>query len=148
MFKFLVLFFLTGFICPVPPRSAHDLVCGKWMSSEKNLVVQIYREGDDFKAKIVWFLDTDKKYPMEEWTDIHNPDVSLRARKLIGLSILKNMEYCPKSDSWENGKIYDPMHGHEWDASACINKNGDLKITGYWHFKFIGRTLTFTRLVD
>src|ERR1700693_4795860 len=103
MFKFLIIFFLSGVVSPVPNP---DKVCGKWMSSEKNLVVQIYREGDVFKAKIVWFKNNDNSKSMDEWTDKHNPDPALRNRKLIGMGILKNMDYMPKTNSWENGKIY------------------------------------------
>jgi uncharacterized protein (DUF2147 family) len=56
------------------------------------------------------------------------------------------MEYEPKSNSWENGKIYDAKNGREWDASAYIDKSGELKVIGFWHFKFIGRTMTFVRV--
>ena len=146
MFKFLILFFFAGVSLIIPPTQNPDLVCGKWMSAEKNLTVQIYRDGEVFKAKIIWFTDTDKSKGMDEWTDKHNPDPALRNRKLIGMSILRDMDYIPKSNSWENGKIYDAKNGHEWDASAYIDKNGELKVTGYWHFKFIGRTMTFMRV--
>lgn len=145
MFKFLILFSLALNTVTRPAPSA-DLLCGKWMSAEKNLVVQVFKEGDEFKAKIVWFKNTDKTKAMDEWTDEHNPDAALRDRKLIGMSILKDLDYQPKSNSWENGKIYDAKNGREWDASARIEKNDQLKVTGYWHFKFIGRTMTFTRI--
>ncbi|HTH83401.1 MAG TPA: DUF2147 domain-containing protein [Mucilaginibacter sp.] len=123
-----------------------DRVCGKWMSAEKNLMVQVYKEDGAFRAKIIWFKNEDNSKPMEEWRDKHNPDETLRNRRLIGMSILQGLDYIPKSNSWENGKIYDPKHGREWDASAYINKEGQLKVTGYWHFKFIGRTMTFVRV--
>ncbi|MDB5011423.1 MAG: hypothetical protein JWQ06_2212, partial [Mucilaginibacter sp.] len=42
--------------------------------------------------------------------------------------------------------IYDAKNGREWDASAYIDKNGELRVTGYWHLKFIGRTMSFTRI--
>lgn len=146
MFKFLILFSLTLLL----PRnySGHgpDRICGKWISEEKNLIVQIYKDEGLFKAKIVWFKNTDKSRAMDEWTDLRNPNPELRSRKIIGLGILRNLTYVSKSDSWEDGKIYDALHGHEWDASAYINKEEELKVTGYWHFKFFGRTLTFTRM--
>lgn len=147
MFKFLILFFFTAIIAVSPPPNP-DLLCGKWMSSEKNLVVQVYKDGDLFKAKIIWFKNIDNSKAMEEWTDKNNPDPNLRERKLIGMSILKNMVYMAKSNSWEDGKIYDAKNGREWDASAHIDNTGALKVTGYWHFKFIGRTMTFRRVVD
>jgi uncharacterized protein (DUF2147 family) len=148
MFRCLILLFFMRLISTASIVPDPNHLCGKWINTEKNLIVQIYREGDDFKAKILWFKNIDKSKPMDEWTDEHNPDRELRDRKLIGMSILTNMDYMPKSNSWENGKIYDAKNGREWDASARIDKNEELKVTGYWHFKFIGRTITFTRIRD
>jgi len=64
------------------------------------------------------------------------------------MNILNDMVYKPKSNSWEDGKIYDAKSGHEWDASARIESNGELRVIGYWHLKFIGRTMVFRRVVD
>jgi len=124
-----------------------DQVCGKWMSTEKNLVVQVFKEGETFKAKIVWFDDSDdKSRPMDLRPDSQNPDKTLRDRKILGMSVLEKLVYVPKTNSWEKGVIYDASHGRYWESSAYIDTDGELKVTGYWHFKFIGRTLTFTRM--
>jgi len=146
MYKLLLVFLFTGFFATVDKPADADKVCGKWMSEERNLEVEIYRSGKSFQAKIVWFKNNDNSRTMEEWTDKHNPDPALRDRKLIGMSILRNMVYDAHSNSWEDGRIYDAEHGHEWDASAYIDKNGYLKVKGYWHLKFIGKTMTFTRV--
>jgi uncharacterized protein (DUF2147 family) len=120
-------------------------ICGKWKSMAKNLVIDIYTENDQFKARMTWFSDTEGK-PMDYWTDRHNPDPALRNRKILGMSILKNLKYHSDSQSWEDGLVYDSKHGKEWNASAYIDKKGLLQVRGYWHFKFIGRTLTFFRI--
>jgi uncharacterized protein (DUF2147 family) len=128
----------------VPPA---DMICGKWMINNKNLTVEIYREGKEFKSKIIWFNDSDdKSRPMETRLDADNPDPKLRTQKILGSNILEKLVYVPKTNSWESGRIYDALHGHHWDSSAFINEKGELKVTGYWHYKFIGKTLTFTRL--
>lgn len=124
-----------------------ERVCGKWMSAEKNLIVQVYKDGDDFKAKIVWFDDKDDpSRPMETRLDSKNPNPAYRNRKILGMDVLDDMVYMPKSDSWENGKIYDALSGRTWSSSAYINDKGQLRVTGYWHFKWIGRTITFNRI--
>jgi uncharacterized protein (DUF2147 family) len=148
MFKFLILFLLTGFTTKATQANNADRVCGKWVSSNKNIIVLVYREGNTFKGKMVWYKNTDTSKAMDEWTDKHNPDPALRNRKILGLNILKEMTYSPGSDSWQNGKIYDISSGHEYSASARLGKDGVLKVTGYWHFKFIGRTMTFVRYKD
>jgi uncharacterized protein (DUF2147 family) len=146
MFKLLLFIFLSGWVTAATPVSNPDMVCGKWMSTEKNLIVQVYLEKGDYKAKVVWFLNTDTSKPMDEWTDEKNPNPALRDRKLIGMSILENMDYIPKTRTWENGKIYDAKNGRHWSASAYIDNSRLLKVTGYWQFKFIGRTMAFTRI--
>jgi uncharacterized protein (DUF2147 family) len=125
--------------------SPEERICGKWETSENNLIIQVYREDNNFKAKVVWFNDGDPKL-MNTWTDRRNPDKSLRSRKIIGLSVLRDLTYDPHTNTWENGMIYDSKHGRDWNASAYIGKSGLLEVKGYWHFKFIGRTLTFKRV--
>lgn len=124
-----------------------DRVCGKWMSSEKNLIVEVYKDGDDFKAKVVWFCDEFvKTKPIENRIDDKNPNKTLKGRKLLGMNVLEGLKYIPKTDTWEEGKIYDARSGRTWDSWAYLNKKGELKVSGYWHFKFIGKTMTFYRV--
>jgi uncharacterized protein (DUF2147 family) len=148
-FKRLFSFFVL-LICIVAPLKGQfvkpaEKICGKWESIEKNLRIHIYREGNDYKVKIIWFSETGGK-PMDYWTDKRNPDPQLRSRKILGLSILRDLEYDPDTDTWENGMIYDSRHGREWNASAFIDPKGQLRVKGYWHFKFIGKTMTFVRI--
>jgi uncharacterized protein (DUF2147 family) len=122
-----------------------ERICGKWESTEKTLRIQVSMAGREYKVNIIWFSETGGK-PMDYWTDRRNPDPELRSRKILGLSILQDLEYHPNTDSWENGLIYDSKHGKEWNAAAYLDKKGQLKVKGYWHFKFIGKTLTFVRI--
>ncbi|MFD1256413.1 DUF2147 domain-containing protein [Mucilaginibacter terrae] len=124
-----------------------DRICGKWRSDKKNCIVQVFKDGEAYKAKLLWFDDSDEPgKPMETRTDIKNPDVNLRSRKLIGMNVLEDLTYKPKTNSWENGMIYDAQSGKKWNSSASLTLEGTLKVTGYWHFKFIGRTMGFHRV--
>ncbi len=145
MFKLLLIFFLTG--SPVLPNDSNDpnAICGKWISAHKDYLVQVYRDGNSFKGRTLWFKNKDTSKAMDEWTDKHNPNPTLRGRKLIGINILTDLTYNRKSNSWENGRIYDATKGSFWDASVTMTKEGSLKVTGYWHFKFIGKSVTFVR---
>jgi uncharacterized protein (DUF2147 family) len=147
--KFLFIIFslslFTGSKQPAIIASPAEQICGKWESSEKNLIVQVYCEDSKFKAKIIWFVNTGGK-SFDNWTDVNNPDQSLRSRKILGMSVLNDLCYKSCSNSWEDGTIYDAQHGRDWNASAYIDKNGLLKVKGYWHFKFIGKTMTFNRI--
>ncbi len=145
LFVFFALVFFTGISLSANIVLPEEQICGKWESSEKNLIVQVYKQNNKFKAEIVWIVNTGGK-PLDTWTDVNNPDESLRSRKILGMSVLNDLCYKPETNSWEDGMIYDAEHGRDWNASAYIDKNGFLKVKGYWHFKFIGKTLTFKRL--
>jgi len=142
----LIFFITTGFSVKAQTLSPTDQICGRWMSSEKNLLVEVYRESGDYRAKIVWFKTDDDSKRMDEWTDKHNPNPALRERKILGMNVIKELEYDPKNRTWEHGKVYDAKSGKYWDAAAYLTKEGVLKVIGYWHFKFIGRTMTFKKV--
>jgi len=125
--------------------NAPERICGKWESTERNLRIQVYMQDNQYKANIIWFKDTEGK-PMGYWTDVRNPDPALRSRKILGMSILSGLKYDSGKNTWEDGMVYDSKHGRDWNASANIDKNGVLKVRGYWHFKFIGRTMDFVRI--
>ena len=129
------------------PNPKANIICGKWMSSTKDLVVEIYPYKNTFKARIVWFSGgVSKAKPMETITDIKNPDASLRNRKVLGLDVVENIIYNADSNTWEGGKIYEVQSGKYWDAAARIDKSGLLKVKGYWHVKLLGKTITFQRV--
>jgi uncharacterized protein (DUF2147 family) len=127
------------------PVAACEQICGKWKCTEKNLIIQVSRVDNKFKAEIVWF-DPGEGKPIETYTDHNNPDESLRSRKVLGINVLKDLSYQSRSNSWEEGIIYDCSTGREWNASVYIDKYGMLRVKGYWHLKFIGKTITFKRV--
>jgi len=121
-----------------------DRILGKWMAAEKNLTVEVYKTGNEFKGRIVWFNDDPSK-AMDEWRDTHNPDPALRSRKILGMDIMRGLKYNKGDDAWVDGTIYDAQHGKEWNSSAYIDENGLLHVRGFWHFKLFGKTMIFKR---
>jgi uncharacterized protein (DUF2147 family) len=145
MFKLLVLFFLQAVTTAADDTQKANLICGKWISEKKDFLVLVYRDGNTFKGKTLWFKNKDASKSMEEWTDKHNPDPALRNRKLVGINILTELVYNSESNTWENGKIYDASGGKFWSTYVKINKDGTLKVTAFWTFKFISKSVIFTR---
>ena len=149
-FKFISLFLLLTFPAffdthAQTKKSAQEQICGKWECTDKTIRIEVYMKGDEYRANIIWFSDTEGM-PMDYWTDKRNPDPALRSRKILGMNVLSGLKYDASTNSWEDGLVYDSKHGHEWNASAYIDKKGVLRVRGYWHFKFIGRTMDFTRI--
>ena len=55
-----------------------DQILGRWISAEKNLIVEITRNNSNYSAKIVWFDDSDDKTkPVYQRTDWKNPNKTL-----------------------------------------------------------------------
>ena len=145
LFSIFALFLCTSVVLRAQTLPASELICGKWESTDKNLIVLVYKVSGKFSGKIIWYSDTGGK-PMDYGTDKRNPDPKLRTRKILGMNVLHDMAYNASTNSWEDGVIYESKNGREWNASIYIDKGGMLKVKGYWHFKIIGKTMTFTRV--
>jgi uncharacterized protein (DUF2147 family) len=124
-----------------------DAITGKWMSADNNVEVEVFKTGNEYKAKVVWFDDSDdKSQPMGVRCDIKNPRETLRTRKIIGMEVMHGLVYNADDDEWQEGRIYDSSSGKDWNAKAWINKEGILKVRGYWHFSLFGQTMSFKRV--
>jgi len=139
-----LLFLLSG--ASMSPDAAEAIV-GKWMSTENNLEVEVFRVNSEFKARLVWFDDSDDKSdPMDTRCDKKNPRRELRSRKVIGLEVMHGLSYNPDDNEWQHGWIYDSSSGKIWNAKAWVTKDGLLKVRGYWHFEFLGQNMSFKRV--
>ena len=143
------LFGIVFLICTIKTHAQNkeDTILGKWESTEKNLIVEVYKQDGDFKAKILWFYDPDDTItPIEQRLDIKNPDNQLRDRKIIGMDILAGLMYNPKQNKWTGGKIYDSSSGKTWEATAWLTGPGALRVRGFYLVRWFGRTLNFIKL--
>jgi len=128
-------------------QSKADQILGDWIASDHSVAVKVYKNNNQYQAKVVWFdekLGSGK--PMESRYDNENPNPELRTRKIIGMQILSGLQYNSENKSWENGKIYDASSGRTWDSVLHMAENGTLKVRGYWKFKWIGKTMSFKPL--
>ncbi|MDP4284386.1 MAG: DUF2147 domain-containing protein [Bacteroidota bacterium] len=144
---FISLMAITGAFKAMPQNNP-DAIIGRWMSSENNLEVEIFKTANEYNAKVIWIDDSDdKSRPMNVRCDKNNPDEKLRNRKIIGLEVMFGLTYNARQNEWYNGKIYDPDSGKEWNAKAWLTKDGILKVRGYWDFQFIGKDLMFRKIL-
>ena len=124
-----------------------DAILGKWMTDAKNCIVEVYKQNTEYKARVLWF-DIKGKKPMNDWTDVKNPDKSLRSRKLLGMEVLNRLHYNQNNNEWVDGVIYDATSGKKWDSVVWLTKENSLKVKGYWLFKWISETKTFRKVED
>lgn len=126
---------------------SEDAIVGKWMSTKKNVKVEVYKVNDEFRAKVIWFNDSDDKTrPMETRKDLNNPDKELRNNKILGMNVLKNLKFNAKNNRWEDGIIYDANSGRHFSSVVYFNDEGLLEVKGFWKFEFLCETLEFTRV--
>jgi uncharacterized protein (DUF2147 family) len=147
--KFFILLFqlLISSFSLTAQQNAGDII-GRWMSVKNNFEVEIFRTGNEFRAKIIWFDDTDDTTkPMNERRDEKNPNRALRNQKILGMQVMHGLVYNKKNKVWNDGRIYDATSGRTWNASVWILKNGNLKVRGFWHFQFLGQNLFFKRIL-
>jgi uncharacterized protein (DUF2147 family) len=126
----LILLFLLGFssynICA---QENADLIVGKWLKTpNEDMIIEVYKTGQEYKGKIKWTKESDPKKP-------------------VGFVILDNLKYNTASKNWENGKIHKPDSGSTYNATAKIQADGTLEVRGYMGgMKFFGRKKYFKKV--
>lgn len=146
--KGLTIFFLSLYLGVIMTQiNPPDAILGKWETTKNNLIVEVYKDHEKYKAKVIWFKNTNEEHnPSAQWRDEKNPDKALRERKILGMEVMQNLMYDPVENRWERGEIYDSTTGRTWSSSAWISPAGLLEVRGYWHFEFIGQTLAFKKI--
>lgn len=147
MLKNLGIFFLILITHYLKSQITENAILGKWMADDKSVMVEIYKLGTEFHAKVLWFDERlGSGPPMNERRDVKNPNPALRNRKLIGMEVLSGLKYNPRNKCWEHGKIYEGVYGRTWDSMAFFNEKGMLKVRGYWKFEWIGKSIAFHKV--
>ena len=119
---------ITGFgLLNLNVFAQSDDICGYWRTVKGNTQIEISKAANEmFYGKIVW-LRTEKDRP-----DYKNPIEKYRTRKVLGLQILNNFVFDPKSKKWVKGTIYDPENGNTYFCTLWFGKeNSILKIRGH-----------------
>ena len=91
---------------------------------------------------IVWLKEPNKKSG-EPLTDGHNPDGAKRRRTICGLPVLGSLQRV--SGGWDNGWVYDPEQGSQFDAAIQLASRDRLVLTGYKGVKFFSKSFTWRR---
>ncbi len=127
MKQLLVLFTLLFSLQSYSQNNA-DAIVGKWLKTPKeDLIIQVYKSGNEYKGKIAWTKDKDNKKPM-------------------GFIILEALKYNSNKNMWKDGKIHDPNSDRTYDAEAKIKSDGTLEMLGYLGMRFLGKKKYFKRV--
>lgn len=96
---------------------AADSIAGRWITEDRDAVVEIKQCGNVTCGRIARFLITPPDGADQR--DINNPDANLRKRKLLGLPILT--QFREDGSKWR-GRIYDPNNGKSY--RSVIERKG------------------------
>lgn len=99
-------------------------VYGLWLNAEETTVLEITDCSGGPCGTIVWIDHPEPGTVADE----ENPDPDLRARPLLGLTILSGFE--ARKDSWKKGHVYDPMSGNTYSAKLRRRDDGTLELKG------------------
>lgn len=135
--SFCIIFLLIAGICFAQQKA--DDILGKYMTPDKDGILQIIQEKGKYYGKLIWISKA-------EQLDGKNPDESLRSRKVLGLTILKDFIF--DNEIWTKGTIYDPKSGKTYSCKITRDERGNLDVRGYIGISLIGRTEYFVRLKD
>jgi uncharacterized protein (DUF2147 family) len=125
--KYVFIVFAIFLTSSIYAQNKPDAVVGKWMRVPKeDMIIEVYKAGNEYKGKIAWSKD-DKKKP-------------------VGFEILRNLNFNSRKKMWTNGMIKDPNSGKTYGAEAKIKPDGNLEVLGYKGMKFIGATKEFKRV--
>lgn len=118
-----------------------DAIIGKWKSSDQKTIVEIFKKNDVYYGKIVWQAVPNDANGKPR-TDLENPDASKRSRPLMGLEVMKDLEF--EDGYWQDGEIYNSQDGKTYDCDIWLEGNDILKMKAYWYF--MHDTQTWTRV--
>lgn len=121
-----------------------DDIVGKWQSEHGSGKIEIVKNGDFYHGKLIWIKEPNDETGKPK-TDIHNPEKGLQDRPIIGLEVLKKLQY--KGDGiWTNGKIYDPKSGNTYNCQVSLTGRDKLNVRAYFGLSIIGKTQTWSKI--
>jgi len=115
---------------------------GRWLSGDGEGWIEIKLVGDSLIGIIAGSPNTKEGDP-PRYDDL-NPDPTLRARALDGLTIMSGFVY-DGDGHWSDGRIYDPNSGKTYKCTLIQVNRDTLKLRGYIGISLFGRSDTWTR---
>ena len=107
------------------PLLAAQPIEGRWVTAEKDAVIQIGKCGKSLCGKIARFLVAPPQGLDQR--DVNNKEPRLRNRKLLGMPVLTG--FSEESDLWR-GEIYDPKSGKTYRSVVRRKDANRLEVKG------------------
>ncbi|NOX46272.1 MAG: DUF2147 domain-containing protein [Chlorobi bacterium] len=106
-----------------------DEIIGKYRLPNR-LDVEIFKSNGKYSGKIIAVGDFDEG----QTTDINNPEKSKRDIPLIGMVIIKNLEFDADKKQWINGEMYGPEKGMFFNLKITEMRENEIEAVGSKYF--------------
>ncbi|MFM2225633.1 MAG: hypothetical protein RJA07_1835 [Bacteroidota bacterium] len=138
MKKIIATIFISVFINILfaQPLSA-DLILGRWINTNKDLIVECFKQGDKYFAKIVWF----HVYP-------NDPNDMVEIPESTWLNTVVMKDFVFDTNEWNSGTIKNLRNGKTYTAYIQMGCDNSLIVTGYVGFRFLSSTIIFTKYTN
>ena len=116
---------------------------GKWLTSSKQGVVEIYDCGGALCGRVVGLKQNRDANGMP-WRDGYNPDPEARNRPVCGSLVFKNLQWNEQRSMWA-GRLYDAENGKEYEGRLTVERPGEMRLRGSLiHFSWLSETVVWT----
>ncbi len=105
-------------------QNPDDLI-GKYRLPNQ-LDVEIYKSGNKYFGKIIAL----NNYEQGQTKDIKNPDKEKRNNLLLGMEIIKNLEFNSDEKKWLNGEMYGPEKGMFFNLKVNKIMKKEIEVVG------------------
>lgn len=142
--SFCRLFLWLGLSISTTAWAQDNQILGKWVNDEQNIVLEIYREGDNYNGKIAW-QQTGQTIAHISTKSQETPISSTQS--LQGATMLSNFMYSAANKMWENGTFYDHQRKRNYSCQMWLEEDqgNSLHIRSYVGFPFWGTTTVWQR---
>jgi uncharacterized protein (DUF2147 family) len=125
------------FLFAALPATAAPSPVGRWLTTNRQAVIEITPCGADFCGQIVGIIVRHAGDPMPlDWL----------GRPQCGFVMIRTRRQTGTADAprWA-GTVQDPRDGNTYDANLSVGKDGQLRLRGYVGLPLFGETQRWTR---
>ncbi|WP_407303511.1 DUF2147 domain-containing protein [Acinetobacter sp.] len=125
-------------------------ISGTWQqiddkSGAAKAIIKIYKAANDsFSAKIIKVTPRPGYTPREICNHCPSPYTN---QPILGMEIIKGLKHVTGTNTYEKGRVIDPLAGKVYDAKIKMNATGKrLTLRAYMGVSTLGRSQTWIRL--
>lgn len=118
---------------------------GVWATEKGSAHVKIEDCGGKLCGSLIWLKEPLNQQGKDK-IDSHNPDPTLRTRKILGLPLLNDFVSDGDGTVWSGGTIYNPDDGKTYSCKLTMQDRKTMKVRGYVGISLLGKTQVWSRV--